>query len=195
MSWKSWKSTLAALVASVAAFGCAENSGPVQAFEDGPDTRPFFSTPPAPGMDVLARTVPLATSMSVQKEVERENNAWLSLPDAGIEVYIPKGALPKEEMSLGLEAHAGDRVAFEFYPHGITFNKPITIEIAVTGTEAEYLLANNTPNGILNEYLGVYFEGDGSQGGVDPTETFTVYYGNGKLVFQTTHFSGYALAM
>lgn len=189
-----WKKLLTLAGAALMAAACAENSGPVQAFEDGPETRPFFSTAPAPGMDVLARTVPLATSLSVKKEVERENNNWLRLPDAGIEIYIPKGALPKEEMGLGMEAHAGDRVAFEFYPHGVTFKKPITIEIAVTGTEAEYLLANNTPNGILNDYLGVYYEGDGSEGNVDPTETFVVYYGNGKLVFQTTHFSGYALA-
>jgi hypothetical protein len=174
------------------AAACAENSGPVQAFEDGPEARPFFSTAPAPGMDVLGRTVPLANTLGVKAEFDEED-MWLRLPAAGIAVFVPEGALDDDEV-LGLLAHAGDRVAFEFYPHGITFDEPITIQIDVEGTEAEYLLKQNTPNGILNDFLGVYYEGDGAAGGVDPTETFTVYYGNGKLVFQTTHFSGYALA-
>jgi hypothetical protein len=188
-----WKKLLTLAGAALMAAACAENSGPVQAFEDGPEARPFFSTAPAPGMDVLGRTVPLAYDMGVKAEVDDDESTWLRLPAAGIEVYVPAGAVDDTEW-IGLLAHAGDRVAFEFYPHGITFNTPITIKIEVEGTEAEYLLKQDTPNGILNDFLGVYYEGDGSQGNVDAVETFPVYYGNGKLVFQTTHFSGYALA-
>ena len=149
-------------------------------------------------MDVLARTTPLAHAVANQKVIHPAHGGTISLPGAGIAIHIPAGAIAEDvygaEVVIGMEAYAGDRVAFEFYPHGIQFNKPVTIRIDVTGTEAEFLETQHYPNGILNNFLGVYYHGDGAAGNVDAVETFPVFYGNGKLVFQTDHFSGYAIA-
>jgi hypothetical protein len=199
MSWKGWKrSTLAVLVASMAAVACSDSPTPVQSFTPDLQARPFFATAPAPGMDILDRTETLEETRSRTKLVENDEGEWLAIDKAGIKVWIPAGALgddPNVEMEITLTAPAGDRVRWEFAPHGIHFATPILIQVKVDGTELEYLKDQGTPDGYLSDVLGVYFVGDAASGGVTPVETFPIWYDNGWLEFETDHFSGYALAM
>ena len=188
------RNRLALAAVTVIGAACSDGSSPM-AHDDLTFDTPFFSTAPAPGMDVLARTVPLAQSVGVKMEIQAEDGGTLSLPSAGITVRIPEVAIDEDEYGedvvVALEAFAGDRVAFEFHPHGIDFLEPVTIEIDVVDTEAEFLL--NNPSAV-SSFLAVYYLGDGSQGNVSATETFQVSFQNGKLVFETDHFSGYAIA-
>ena len=154
-------------------------------------------------MDVLGRTVTLERDESVTKLVKNEAGEWLAVDNAGIKVYIPPGALGAYvddldndiEIEITLTALAGDRVVFEFAPHGLKFLKPILIQIKTDDIEAAYLKEQNTPSGYLDDILGVSYVGEASSGTVTPKETFPVYYDDGAfLQFEIEHFSGYALA-
>ncbi len=191
MSWKSWKSTLAALVASVAAVACSDGSSILQT--EGPSAlRPSFSGESGSELRLMQRTVPLLDEMSTARQVG-PNGGTLRIKQAGIVVKVPAGALD-ESVHLRLVALPGDDVAFEFEPHGISFNQPLELRIFVEDTELEYLEDQNTPNGPLDDVTGVYWEGDLATG-FTILETFPVEYYDGRLIFETDHFSGYALAM
>ncbi len=194
------KTRLAFLLAllGAAATACSDESHPAR---PGPQTAPFepvafFDHAPAPGMDVLRRTVPLPHDVSETVRIGPDGGR-IKLFDAGIYVGIPPGALD-EEIDITLTAFAGDRVAFEFAPHGTTFARALKIGLDVVNTEAEHLLYESpcrNADQSLCDYLGVYYDGDGSVGGVTTLETFPVFLNSGgKLWFWTDHFSGYALA-
>ena len=187
--------SLALLASTVFAAACGDTDAPMGA--DTTDLKPelqaFFSTAPAPGMSVLNRTVTLGQDYSDSGEFEDDESGWLRVPEAGIEVYIPEGALADEE-DITLTALAGDAVAFEFAPHGLTFLKPIKVRVNVTDTEAEYMNGLGLSNGAINDAIGVYYEYD-ANGQAVPLENFQIYWNNGWLEFWTNHFSGYAIAM
>lgn len=143
-------------------------------------------------LQLLKRTVPLTEQMSTAREIGPKGGT-LRLRKAGIVVKVPAGALD-HKVHLRLIALPGDDVAFEFKPHGITFNKPLRLRIFVEDTEVGYLADQNTPNGPIDGFLGVYWEGDLANGLV-PLETFPVEYKDGRLIFETDHFSGYAMAL
>jgi hypothetical protein len=197
---------LVALAAgSLVMSACADQPGPAEPFDDGPQVQtPFFAYAPAPGMDILYRVEPLKMDVSVTGEIEVEDGGWLSLPKAGIKVYIPSDALSEElwgeDVQITLTALAGDYVAWEFAPHGMSFTKPVKIYVdkSMTQDPPTVRITWDGSRALLPDYLGVYYTGDGSQGGVVPEETFPVYYekdwNGGWLVFETEHFSGYAIA-
>ena len=187
--------TLAAFIGAASLGACGDTATTMDPIDTPePQLGAFFSTAPAPGMSVMKRTVPLSHDMSDSGEFEDEDGGWLRIPEAGIEVYIPKGALTREEVDITLEALAGDNVAFEFSPHGLTFQKDIKIRVNVVDTEAEYLLGMGLPNGPINDMIGVYYELD-INGQAVPLENFQMYWNNGWLEFWTNPFSGYAIAM
>lgn len=187
--------TLAALVGAGSLAACGDTTTSMDPI-DGPQPQlsAFFSTSPAPGMSVMKRTVPLSHDMSDSDEFEDGEGGWLGVREAGIAVYIPDGAVAQEEIDITLEALAGDNVAFEFSPHGLTFQKPIKIRVSVQNTEAEYMLGLGLPNGPINGMIGVYYELN-INGQAVPLENFQIHWNNGWLEFWTNHFSGYAIAM
>ena len=94
----------------------------------------------------------------------------------------------------------GSVVAFEFGKHGLTFHVPIEIRIAgdrLAGSwlehGAEDIVSGSDMRSYLEELLGVYFVGDPTSG-VTPVETLPIYIDDGFVVFEVTHFSGYAVA-
>ena len=179
-------------------------SEPVQDLK--PKLGAFFSKEPAPGMTVMRRTTPLASDVSVTGQFNYYDEGWLSLPAAGIHIYVPQGAVrTKERVAITLTGLAGDAVAFEFAPHGIVFAKQLRIRVDVAKTEAEYLIAKDPPNGMLSDMIGVYYEWN-ADGQAVPVEKFPIYWNDmgadkgpgsssGVIEFYTNHFSGYAIAM
>ncbi len=195
MHSRSLRSLIGLITVSGLAMACSDQSTPVGNEFELPVVS-FFDVAPGPGRDVLRRTVPLPHDMSDTREIENDKGGCLEVDQAGIEVCIPKGALPggnNAEIEITLTALAGDKVAFVFSPH-IEFTKPVEIEIDVEDTEAEYLMYNGTPDGLLAGFVGVYYTGDGAVGGVTTEETFPVYFDEDELEFETDHFSGYAMA-
>ena len=200
--------TVLAIAGGALASGCGDSLTNASEPVDGPQPQlgAFFSTAPAPGMTVMRRTEKLEKDETVTGQFTYYETGWLSLPEAGIHIYIPEGAvMSKERVAITLTALAGDAVAFEFSPHGITFAKPLQIRVDVDDTEAEYLEYKDPPNGKLSDMIGVYYEWNDA-GQAVPVEKFPVYWNDmghdngpgdedGVIEFFTNHFSGYAIAM
>ena len=194
-----------ALVAAACGDGFETASSPMDAPKPQLQTA-FFSEAPAPGMTVMRRTVDLEKELSVTRMFGYKDSGWLSIPDAGIHVYVPQGAVMSwSRVAITMTAIAGDAVAFEFSPHGITFAKALRVRADVEDTEAEYLAYKHLPNGRLDNMIGVYYEMN-ADGQAVPIEKFPMYWNDmrydhgpgdddGVIEFYTNHFSGYAIAM
>lgn len=76
---------------------------------------------------VLKRTKPLPHDVSESVTIKGNRGGELRLPEAGLKVVIPGGALPSSEpVKITVTAVAGDAVAYEFEPHGIVFSVPLS---------------------------------------------------------------------
>jgi hypothetical protein len=151
----------------------------------------FFREAPAAGFDVLRRNSQLATDVSETRVIGPEGGR-IDIAGAGISFVVPPGALT-EARSITMTAVAGDAMAVEFAPHGLRFDAPATLHMRTRGTRAESKL-RGTPNGArLDSFLGVYFDGRPERG-VDPLENIAARLLDGAIVFEVSHFSGYACA-
>ena len=90
-------------------------------------------------VDGLQRTTPLAAPITVSKAIGSEGGT-LSIPQAGVTVVVPKGALA-QTTTITMTARAGSLVAYDFAPHGITFAKPLVFSQQLKGTNASLLTA------------------------------------------------------
>jgi hypothetical protein len=141
---------------------------------------------------VMNRLTALWQDQTVSAVIGHDGGA-LQLPDAGVWLYIPKGAV-KNNTTFSVTAVAGSMVAYEFEPHGMTFESPLYIVQMITNTGAE----TSDPN--LYNFEGGHF---GSRADLDTTaavgivnETLPTYVDpKGRwIAFPVTHFSGYLLA-
>jgi hypothetical protein len=116
-------------------------------------------------VDGLQRTTPLAAPITVSKVVGADGGT-LSIPQAGVTVTVPRGALA-QNTTITMTARAGSLVAYDFAPHGITFAKPLVFSQQLKGTNASLLTAPflqlgyySDPNlltkvgGLVSELLG-----------------------------------------
>ena len=129
--------------------------------------------------EILTRTEPLAKDVSASKVIGRAGGYIASL-EGGFGIWVPEGALRKD-VNITVTALAGDKLAFDFQPHGLKFRAPVRIGIlkgAGVGEESS---------------VGVYYDGD-PKNNPKFLEFFTVFDSAGFTMLETTHFSGYALA-
>ncbi len=191
------------------ALACSDSSTPLGAEFDELPVVSFFDTAPGNNMDVLKRTTPLPNDVSITTTVTNAQGGTMNLSAAGMFVRIPPGSLGADVASVDvtLTALAGEDVAFEFGPHGLEFTQPISIYVSTNGTEAQGYTPTSVDqtttgaasgyggtNQALDSFLGVYYTGDAATGPVTPEQTFPVFFKWSWLVFQTDHFSGYAMA-
>jgi len=87
----------------------------------------------------LQRTTPLAAPITVSKVIGADGGT-LSIPEAGVTVTVPRGALA-QNTTITMTARAGSLVAYDFAPHGITFAKPLVFSQQLRGTNASLLSA------------------------------------------------------
>ena len=73
--------------------------------------------------DVLTRKNALATDITVTAVIDKDGGT-LSIPAAGFELTVPKGAVD-EPTNFTVTALKGKLVAYEFGPHGITFKNSL----------------------------------------------------------------------
>jgi hypothetical protein len=182
---------IAALVLVLAA--CADAPLPTQA-PASPETA-FFSRPPAPGFDAVARISPLEQELVVSGTIGSAGGR-LEIAEAGVTFVVPRGAL-SGPVEITMKALSGREMAFDLQPHGLRFLKPATIELRVGATAAAGHLPTRGPaaaeGASLERFLGVYFTGDPALG-VEPLETLPAYRSRDAVAFDIHHFSGYVCA-
>ena len=126
---------------------------------------------------LLDRRAPLAESITASAVVTPKGGI-VHIPGQ-VRVRIPRGALT-EDVEITVVALPGSKVAFEILPHGITFEKPVSIWFTKS------VLSSAT------DLFGVYYEGEPTAPVVH--EVFKTFENKRWIELQTTHFSGYALA-
>lgn len=137
----------------------------------------------------VLRTTPLAANITVSKTIGQAGGV-LSIPAAGVTVVVPAGAL-NGDTQITMTARAGYLLAYDFDPHGITFNVPLVFTQSLNGTNAGLL----SPLGLR---LGYY--SDPSLLGKTTALVSELIGGVTSLLTRTftapiKHFSGYVVLM
>ena len=125
---------------------------------------------------VLTRDEPLEREEVVSQWIGRYGGV-IRLPRAGLTVVVPYGALDRYTR-ITVTAPKGDLMGYEFAPHGLQFDRPVTLFQEVTEKEAEGGLQ------------GIYFDGD-LLPEVTVLEVLPVATIGDQAVFRIEHFSGY----
>ena len=157
---------------------------------------PTFRLTTTSGLTALRWSHPLDHDVTVSNWFGSGRRVWKM--ESGLALGVPSGALDYEE-EITVTTRAGTDVAFEFGPHGLEFNKPVTVRILVSALENAAELeaiadASDASRVPLGSIQAVYYA---EQGGelIEVIESFPVTLINGTwLDFQIEHFSGYALA-
>jgi hypothetical protein len=183
------RASLAALALVVSAAACGGDA-------TAPSASPFDQirkevVDPAVVAPVLARTKVIHGNRTASAVVDARGG-WLSLPEAGLYVYVPAGAV-KNRVTLTAKAIPGDLMAYQFGPHGAKFDVPLimyqSLDLAALprGTDLskfevgyfadERTLDFRTKNVKINEFIptGIVFDGH-------------------AVRFEVSHFSGYVIA-
>ena len=116
-------------------------------------TNPTLAAPSTSAADLGALTAPLSSTLTLLSGVQRSTplaasitetktigsaGGTLSIAAAGVTVTIPSGALSAQTV-ITMTARAGSLVAYDFAPHGITYEKPLVITQKLQGTNATVL--------------------------------------------------------
>jgi hypothetical protein len=85
----------------------------------------------------ILRSTPLPYPITVSKTIGQSGGV-LSIPAAGVTVVVPAGAL-NADTQITMTARAGYLLAYDFAPHGVTFNVPLVFNQNLNGTNAGLL--------------------------------------------------------
>lgn len=119
--------------------GCAERPAPTESTvltAGGP--RDLLLLDQLLAVDVLQRTTPLASNITVSKSFDYRGGT-LSIPQAGFSVRFPQYSLPvsgTKKITITATALKGSGVAYDFEPHGIAFRIPATMTQELANTAA-----------------------------------------------------------
>lgn len=145
---------------------------------------------------LVKRTSSLAGDIMASATITPEGGS-LAIPEAGLVLYFPGGAV-SESVEVTATALKGNRVVYDFQPHGLVFHTPIYVAQQLLGTELNMPRSHKKRPELWAGYLARGTADITLDGRANFTETFDVsYYGKGSeavAVFMTTHFSGYAMA-
>lgn len=142
---------------------------------------------------VLQRNAPLDRDITVSKVVGSGGGS-LSIPDAGLTVAIPSGAL-SYPTTVTVTALKGNRVAYEFGPHGTKFAKPVamTQDLRKTVITPEMLPYVSFKAGYFSSLTDLVFGLLRSI--VDELLPATADASSMVVRFNVSHFSGYLVAV
>jgi hypothetical protein len=167
----------------------------LRAADDGAHT---FRTPR--DLFALGRFLPLNRDFVVSRTIS-PGGGTIVLREAGVSLRFPAGALANRTR-ITVRAHAGDRVAYTFEPHGLQFAAPVEVAQLLIFTSAY------GEDDVMRELQGAYLPrgiADLDASGVaSVVEAYPVRFRsfepyNERFVpalatFQIGHFSGYMLA-
>lgn len=140
---------------------------------------------------LLKRTEPLRETLAASAVIGPRGGR-LHIPAAGVHVEFSRGAVTVPTR-ITVTALRGDNVAYQFEPHGLVFNAPVTISQSLRGTAA-------WKTSLAEELHGAYFD----RLIVDPSETFArslekragkLRDSKNRLEFSIEHFSGYMVSV
>ena len=151
-------------------------------------------------LSALGRFLPLERDLVVSRTISPAGGT-IVVPRAGVSVRFPAGALANHTR-ITVRAHAGDRVAYTFEPHGLQFAAPVEVAQLLIFTAAY------AEDDIMRALQGAYLphgvadldaSGIASVAEVYPVRfrSFEQYYDRvvpAVATFQIGHFSGYMLA-
>ncbi len=130
----------------------------------------------------LLRNTPLASNLS-QSATIGILGGTIALPGAGFTIVVPPLAVT-HNTTITVTALAGDKLAYEFAPHGLHFTVPLVMTQDL----------HNTHGGsLLSLYLG-YFPDSANPTSVTETLGLGVNLGTLLSVGTIWHFSGYIIA-
>jgi hypothetical protein len=153
--------------------------------------------------NLLVRTDPLDKFMWEGAWVQPNAKDYQSVKirRAGITVSFPPGSVTAP-VYVTIVAHPGRYVAYEFFPHGVTFAKPVKIQQDLHETTAwrNVEVMSKLQGGYL---ANGWYDIDRVQGTAPLAELYPVEFADGTgefsklnpavVKFYTTHFSGYTL--
>jgi hypothetical protein len=140
----------------------------------------------------VTRSTALAKDISVSAVIGK-NGGTLSIPDAGLTLVVPPGAV-KSNTTFTATALAGRLVAYEFEPHGTTFAVPLQFSQDLTKTN---LLGSLTGSLLMK---GAYFSSKDNLnttlgiGLVNELVPATTDLLSRRVRFPINHFSGYLVS-
>lgn len=195
---------LAALTLTLAAVACDDRSQLIAPSAHKPKLRledyggRSFDQPQS--LAALGRLLPLERDLTVSRTISPMGGS-ITLPYAGLSVRFPAGAVDSP-VRVTVRAHAGNRVAYTFEPHGLAFSAPVEVAQLLVATSA-YGQTN-----VLRELQGAYLPygvQDLDAAGIARVEevypvrfrTFQSFQGEfvpAIATFEIGHFSGYMLA-
>ena len=145
--------------------------------------------------DVLKRTFAFSRDVSRSATITPEGGV-LAFPEAGLFLIFPPGALTQTTV-VTATALKGNRVAYDFQPHGTLFATPIYVAQGLLRTEL-HGRGSRGEKAVWGGYLLNGASDIGADGSANFSEVFSAFFqgkGSDRLaVFSTTHFSGYAMA-
>lgn len=197
-------STLVAVALATTIGGCSAER------TVAPDTVAPSSVADAPRAGLLSGTTSLVTS-TVSGLVEKVALSWsrplsspvsttfvvsnaggtFELPETGLRLTVPSGALGRPTMSITVTALAGRGVAYSFEPHGVQFHKPLLFSQSLAPTTW-----SRSPLAML--LGGGYFKDDSQvdarSGKVLLDELLRATVRQNRVEFEIEHFSGYMVS-
>jgi hypothetical protein len=192
--------SLAALVAAVAvsvtlaACGATDSTAPTPPAASAPTTAPdaastnllttLLGSPQ--NITPVHRNTPLARSITVSKRIGILGGT-IAIPEAGVSIVVPPLAIPAAK-TISVTAMAGDKVAYEFAPHGLKFTLPLVMTQNMSKTDASGGLL-----GLLDLKVG-YFPDSNNPTSVTELLGVQVNVLNQTTITTLWHFSGYIFA-
>lgn len=178
----------------LAGSACADQTTPFESIS-APSVRvggPFLSLSPVEQtVHVLERSEPLAADLVTAKVIGAAGGV-IELPEAGLRVTVPAGALHRPT-EIAVRAHAGTLVAYTFEPHGTHFARVVTADQSLAGTLAEGSGARVSARGYFSDAESINW--DSNRAAVSEVSLVNSDAAAGSVQFYLNHFSGYLVAI
>jgi hypothetical protein len=137
----------------------------------------------------LERTAALSKPLTVSRLLTAKSGGSLAVPDLDVTLTVPKGAIPRDTMTITMTVIPGKIVAYDFEPHGTVFLKPLTLSVNVKATKHEL---KKTP--LFGGYFKSSSQVDAAKGQVGIDEVLSATLRGNTLLLNLWHFSGYVVA-
>jgi len=137
----------------------------------------------------LERLTALSRPMTVSKRFTAKDGGTLALSDLNVKLTIPKGALPRDTMTITMTVIPGKIVAYDFEPHGTTFRKALTLSVDVKATKHAL---KKSP--LFGGYFKSNAQVDAAKGVVTITEVLSARLRGNILTLNLWHFSGWMVS-
>jgi hypothetical protein len=137
---------------------------------------------------VAVRLFPLTKDATVTKVIGAAGGT-ISVPEAGVKLVVPAGAV-SSDVNFSVTALRGPLIAYEFGPHGTTFNVPVRVEQQTSGL---FILgAGDMTAGYWTDRADL--ENEDTIGDLTEENPVTQDASGSVLRFNVNHFSGYLVA-